>query len=35
MHSFDHYDEVTGIGVYRSPSADEDKAYLYFAPVEI
>lgn len=34
VHSFDHYDEVTGIGVYRSPSVDEDKAYLYFDPID-
>ena len=34
VHSFDHYDEVTGVGVYRSPSVDEDKAYLYFDPID-
>ena len=34
VHSFDHYDEVTGVGVYRSPSVDVDKAYLYFDPLD-
>lgn len=34
VHSFDHYDDVTGVGVYRSPSVDEDKAYLYFDPID-
>lgn len=34
VHSFDHYDEVAGIGVYRSPSVDLDKAYLYFDPID-
>lgn len=33
IHSFDHYDEVTGISVYRSPAVDEDRAYLYFDPI--
>lgn len=34
VHSFDHYDEVTGVSVYRSPSVDERKAYLYFDPLD-
>lgn len=33
LHSFDHYDEVTGISVYRSPAVDEDRAYMYFDPI--
>lgn len=33
VHSYDHYDEVTGVSVYRSPSVDEGKAYLYFDPI--
>jgi lysine 2,3-aminomutase len=33
-HLRHHYDEVTGIGVYRSPSVDLDKAYLYFDPID-
>lgn len=33
LHSFDHYDEETGVSVYRSPSVDENRAYLYFDPI--
>lgn len=35
VHSYDHYDPVTGISVYRSPVIDEDKVYLYFDPVHL
>jgi len=35
LHSFEYYDEVTGISVYRSPAVDEEKAYLYFDPVHL
>ena len=35
VHSYDHYDPVSGISVYRSPSVCADKAYLYFDPVEL
>ena len=34
VHSFEHYDEVTGISVYRSPSVDEEKVYLYYDPLD-
>jgi len=34
VHSYDHYDRTTGISVYRSPSVDEEKAYLYFDPMD-
>jgi lysine 2,3-aminomutase len=34
VHSYDHYNEVTGVSVYRSPSVDEGKAYLYFDPLD-
>ncbi len=34
-HSYDFYDEVTGVSVYRSPSVDEDKVYLYFDPIDL
>lgn len=34
VHSYDHYDPVTGIAVYRSPSVDEEKAYLYYDPLD-
>jgi lysine 2,3-aminomutase len=34
LHSFDYYDEITGVSVYRSPAVDESKAYLYFDPID-
>ncbi len=34
VHSYDHYDTTTGISVYRSPSVDADKAYLYYDPMD-
>ncbi len=34
VHSHDHYDEATGISVYRSPSVDESRVYLYFDPID-
>jgi lysine 2,3-aminomutase len=33
VHSYDYYDKVTGISVYRSPSVDSSKLYLYFDPI--
>lgn len=33
VHSFDYYDEITGISVYRSPSVDDSKIYLYYDPI--
>jgi lysine 2,3-aminomutase len=33
VHSHDYYDKVTGISVYRSPSVDDSKVYLYFDPI--
>jgi len=33
IHSFDYYDELTGISVYRSPSVEEERLYLYFDPL--
>jgi len=35
VHSYDHYDEITGVSVYRSPSVDLDKVYLYFDPISL
>lgn len=35
VHSFDYYDETTGISVYRSPSVDEDRVHLYFDPIPL
>lgn len=34
VHSYDYYDEVTGISIYRSPSVDASKLYLYFDPID-
>lgn len=33
VHSYDFYDPITGISVYRSPSVDDSKLYLYFDPI--
>lgn len=33
VHSYDYYDPITGISIYRSPSVDESKLYLYFDPL--
>lgn len=35
VHSFDYYNEESGVSVYRSPSVDEDKAYLYYDPIDL
>ncbi len=35
VHSYDYYDEVSGISVYRSPSVNISKLYLYFDPVHL
>ncbi len=34
VHSFDYYDKVTGISIYRSPSVDDSKLYIYFDPID-
>jgi lysine 2,3-aminomutase len=34
-HSYDYYDEVTGVSVYRSPNVDENKVYLYYDPIDL
>lgn len=34
VHSYDHYDPVTGISVYRSPAVDPARVYLYFDPID-
>lgn len=33
VHSYEHYDETTGISVYRSPSVDDARVHLYFDPL--
>lgn len=35
VHSYDYYDETTGVSVYRSPSVDDSKVYLYFDPIHL
>ncbi|MBU2502651.1 KamA family radical SAM protein [bacterium] len=35
LHSFDYYDETTGISVYRSPAVDDSRVYLYFDPIDL
>ncbi len=35
VHSYEHYDEVTGISVYRSPAVKGDAVYLYFDPLHL
>jgi lysine 2,3-aminomutase len=35
IHSFEHYDEVTGISVYRSPAVAREAYYLYFDPIHL
>lgn len=34
VHSYEYYDKITGISIYRSPSVDKDKLYFYFDPIE-
>ncbi|MEZ4386895.1 MAG: KamA family radical SAM protein [Candidatus Krumholzibacteriia bacterium] len=34
LHSFDYYDEVTGISIYRSPHVDPDLYYVYYDPLD-
>ncbi len=34
VHSYEHYDRVTGISVYRSPNVDPDAYYCYFDPID-
>ena len=35
VHSYDYYDEISGISIYRSPSIDENKMFLYFDPWDL
>jgi len=35
VHSYDFYEPTTGVSVYRSPNVDEEKAYLYFDPIDL
>ncbi len=33
-HSYEWYDRVTGVSVYRSPNVDADALYCYFDPID-
>ena len=34
-HSFEHYNPVTGVSVYRSPNVDPDALYFYCDPIDL
>jgi lysine 2,3-aminomutase len=34
LHSFEYYDDTTGISIYRSPNVDPDRFYLYYDPLD-
>ncbi len=34
LHSYDHYDETTGISIYRSPQVDPDRCFVYYDPLD-
>ena len=34
-HSYEHYDRVTGVSVYRSPNVDREAFYCYFDPIDL
>lgn len=35
IHSYDYYDKLTGISVYRSPSVEDEMVYLYYDPIHL
>ncbi len=35
LHSYDYYDETTGVSVYRSPVVDEERRFLYYDPLHL
>ncbi len=35
VHSYDYYDEISGVSVYRSPVVDEEAVFLYFDPIHL
>jgi lysine 2,3-aminomutase len=35
VHSYEHYDQVTGVSVFRSPNIDQSTRYLYFDPLDL
>jgi lysine 2,3-aminomutase len=34
VHSFEYYNQTTGVSVYRSPNIDSRARYLYFDPID-
>lgn len=34
LHSFDFYDESTGVSIYRSPQVAPDRYYVYYDPLD-
>ena len=35
VHSFEHYNPITGVSVYRSPNVKRDAFYCYFDPIDL
>lgn len=35
IHSYEHYDPVTGISVYTAPSVKKDRFFLYYDPIDV
>jgi lysine 2,3-aminomutase len=35
LHSYDYYDETTGVSIYRSPAVDDERRFLYFDPLHL
>lgn len=35
VHSYEYYNETTGVSIYRSPQIDPDVAYIYFDPIHL
>ena len=34
VHSYEYYDQTTGVSVYRSPNIDPNARYFYFDPID-
>ena len=34
VHSFEYYNQVTGVSVFRSPNVDRGSRYMYFDPLD-
>ena len=35
LHSYEYYNPTTGISIYRSPSVDASKLYVYYDPIHL